>query len=101
MYKQTAREEKAKIQKYWAQKTIELLLNEEFALHMFKLDWPHTPPLAPKVIDTIGLKYKKLFLYAKTKFHANQLKVEILHVKILTLQGCQYINKIKQKLKYV
>lgn len=95
------REKKAKIQKYWVQETVELLQDKKFALSTFKLDWQHAPPLAPKVVDTVDLRYGRLFLYAKTKFHANQLKMEIAYLKILTLQGCRRINKMKQELKYI
>lgn len=66
-----------------------------------KLDWQRAFLLAPKVTDVIGLRYRKLSLRAKTKFHDNQLKVEISHLKMLTSQGCLCINKIEQELKYI
>lgn len=38
---------------------------------------------------------------AKTKFHAEQLKVEIAHLKILTSYSFYCINKMKLELKYI
>lgn len=70
------------------QKMIKLLEDKEFTLHAFKLDWQCTPLLAPKVINTINLRYKRLSLYVKTKFYTKQLKIKIIHPKILTLQSC-------------
>ena len=70
-------------------------------LRAFKLDWQYAPPLVLKVADTIGLRYRRLFLHVKTKFHANQLKVEITRLKMLILQKCRRINKIEQELKYI
>lgn len=43
----------------------------------------------------------KVFLYPQTKFYANQLKMEIVRLKILISQGCQRINEIEQKLRYI
>lgn len=83
------------------QKTIEFLQNKEFVPYIFQLNWQHISLLAPKVANIIDLRYKRLFLYAKIKFHANQLKIKIVHLKILILQGCQCINKMKQELKYI
>lgn len=88
MYKQTAKEEKTKIPKHQAQETIELLRDKKFALHAFKLNRQYTSPLVPKVADAIVMKYRRLFLRTKTKFHANQLKVEIGCLKSLILQRC-------------
>lgn len=70
IYEQMARGEEAKIQKHRAQETVELLRDEEFAPRAFKLDWQRAPPLAPEVADAIGLRYERLSLRAKTKFHA-------------------------------
>lgn len=52
-------------------------------------------------MNAISLKYERLFLHAKIKFYANQLKVKIAYLKILISQGCQHVNKIKQELKYI
>ncbi len=101
MYKQTVREEEANIQKHRAQETIKLLRNKEFAPHGFKLDRQRAPLLPPEVADVVGLRYEKLSLRAKTKFHTNQLKVEIAHLKMLTSQRCWRINEIEQELKYI
>lgn len=80
---------------------VEFLQDKKFALCLFKLDWQCILLLAPKVINTISLRYKRLFLHGKTKVHVNQLKVKIAHLKRLTLQGCQHIQKIEQELKYI
>lgn len=63
---------------------VELLWDKEFALREFKLDCQHAFSLALEVVDAVGLRYRRLSLRAKTKFYANQLKVEIAHFKILT-----------------
>lgn len=73
----------------------------EFVLCTFKLDCQRALPLAREVADSIGLRYGRLFLRAKSKFHANLLKIEIARLKMLTLQRYRYINKMKQKLKYI
>ena len=101
MYKQLARKEEAKIQKHRAQETVELLRDKEFAPRGFKLDRQRAPPLAPEVADAIGLRYGRLSLRAKTNFHADQLKVEIARLKMLTSQGCRRINEMEQELKYI
>ncbi len=101
MYKQMAKEEEANIQKHWAQETIKLLRDEEFAPRGFKLDRQRAPPLALEVTDAVGFRYRRLSLRAKTKFHADQLKVEIARLKMLTSQGCWRINKMEQELKYI
>ena len=41
---------------------VEILRESEFALREFRLDWQYIPCLAPKVADTIRVKYKRLFL---------------------------------------
>ena len=101
MYKQMAREEKAKIPKHRAKQMVELLQDKEFAPREFKIDWQCALLLAPEIADAIGLRYERLFLHAKTKFYANWWKVEIARLKMLILQGYQRINKIEQELKYI
>ncbi len=88
IYKQTVREKEANIQKHRTQEMVEVLRDEEFAPRRFKLDCQRAPPLAPKVVDAVGLKYGRLSLHAKTKFLADQLKMEIACLKMLTSQGC-------------
>lgn len=80
---------------------MELLQDKEFAPYVFKLDWQHAILLTPKVADIIGLRYERLSLHTKTKFHTNLLKMEIVRLKMLTLQECQHINKTEQELKYI
>ncbi len=74
---------------------VKFLQEEEFALRAFKLDCQCAPPLASEVVDAVDLRYRRLFLYAKTKFHIDQLKVEIACLKMLTSQGYRRINKME------
>lgn len=48
---------------------MELIQVIEFASRKFKLDCQHIPLMASEVADAIGLKYGRLFLQVKTKFH--------------------------------
>lgn len=72
----------------------------KFTLYRFKLDCWCACLMASKIADAIGLKYKKLFLQAKTKFYIKQIKINIAYLKILTFHNCYYINEIKSELKY-
>ncbi len=57
--------------------------------------------MVAEVADIIGQKYKRLSIPAKTKFHAEQVKVEIIHFKILTSHSCHCINEIELELEYI
>lgn len=59
------------------------------------------PALDPDVIDAVRLRYRRLFMRAKTKFHVDQIKVELERFRLLVLQACQYIHKTKVEIKYV
>lgn len=50
--------------------TVKLLWNAKFFLQGFKLDCQYASPIVVKVVDVIDLKYKRFFIRAKTKFHA-------------------------------
>lgn len=80
---------------------VELLQDAKFLLHAFKLDQQRALPLAPKAADRIDLRYKSLSLQAKTKFHVDQLKIEIACLKMLTLQRYGRINEMEGELKYI
>lgn len=80
---------------------VELLWGIEFPSQGFKLDCQHAPPMVAEVVDAIGQKYGKLSMRAKTKFHAEQLKVEIAYLKMLTSYSCRRINEIESELKYI
>lgn len=80
---------------------MELLWDEEFAPREFKLDRMLAPPVAPEVADAIGLRYGTISLRAKSKFYADQVKVEIARLKMLTSQGCRRMNEMEQELKYI
>ena len=80
---------------------MEFLRHVEFALRGFKLDCQRAPPIAPEVADAVGLRYGRLSFWAKTKFHAEQMKVEIACLKMLTSQSCRRINEMESELKYI
>lgn len=52
-------------------------------------------------MDAVSLRYERLSLWAKTKFHVDQLKVEIARLKMLILQECHRINKMEEEFKYI
>lgn len=99
--KQAANEEENAILEQRAKETVELLRHVEFAPRQFKLDRQRAPLMAPEVVDAVGLKYGRLFFRAKTKFHAEQVKVEIARLKMLTSQSYCCINEIESELKYI
>lgn len=80
---------------------MELLRHVEFAPRRFKLDRQRAPLMAPEVADAIGLRYGRLSFWTKTKFHAEQVKVEIARLKMLTSQSCRRINEMESELKYI
>lgn len=57
--------------------------------------------MAPDVADAIGLKYGRFSLQAKTIFHIEQVKVEIVLLRILTTHSCRRINELESELKYL
>lgn len=57
----------------------------KFPLHGFKLDRMHAPALDPDVADVVGLKYGRLSMHAKIKFHVDQIKVELKRLWLLVL----------------
>lgn len=73
----------------------------EFVFCELKLDSQCAPLMTPEVVDEIGLKYKRLFLLAKTKFYAEQVKVAIIRLNKLTSYSCRCINKMELELKYI
>lgn len=79
---------------------VELLQDAKFPLQAFKLDRQCLPPVTPNVVNAIGLKYKRLFLQAKTIFYIKQVKVEIACLKMLITHSCCRINELKLELKY-
>lgn len=99
--KQAANEEEKAILQERAKETVELMRVVEFAPRGFKLDCQRAPPMAPEVADAFGLKYGRLSLRAKTKFHAEQVKVEIARLKMLTSHSCRRINAMESELKYI
>lgn len=101
IYKKPANKEEKGILKAWAKKMVELLWGTKFPLQGFKLDYKRTLLIVAEVVDTISLKYGRLSIWAKIKFHVEQLKVEITHLKMLTSQSCYYITEIELKLKYI
>lgn len=60
----------------------------EFPLREFKLDRMRVPALDPDVAEVVGLKYGKLSMCAKTKFHIDQMKVELEQLRLLVSQAC-------------
>lgn len=80
---------------------MELLWDAEFPSERFKFDHQCTPPIVAEVADAISLKYKRLSMQAKTKFQAEQLKVVIAYLKMLTSYSCCHINEIESELKYI
>ncbi len=57
--------------------------------------------MVPDVADIIDLKYGKLSVRAKTIFDMEQVKVEIVRLKMLITHSCRYINKLESELKYI
>ena len=68
-YEEAAQVEESEITKHRAQKVVDLLHNVEFPPHEFKLDRIDAPALDPDVADIVGLRYGRLLMRAKTKFH--------------------------------
>ncbi len=70
-YAAAAAAEKKELTANFARKTTELLRHENFAPRKFRLDTLWAPPLLPETADAIGLRYGRLHLRAKTKFHVD------------------------------
>lgn len=92
--KKSAKKEKNAIFQKRAKEMVKLLWNAKFAPWEFKLDYQRAPPMALVVVDAIGLQYRRLSFQAKTIFHTEQIKVEIMRLRMLTTQCCRYINKM-------
>lgn len=84
-----------------AWETTKLLRGEEFAPRGFCLDTFRPPPLFSVTADAIGFRYGRLTLKAKTKFHVDQMKVEVARLRILVQQGCRRIKAIKSEMSYM
>lgn len=65
------------------------------------MDRFRAPVLAPDVANTVGLRYRRLSMRAKTKFHADQMNVELERLKLLVSQGCRRIHEMESEIKYV
>ncbi len=67
----------------FAWETTKLLRHKNFAPQKFRLDILRAPPLLPETANAIGLQYGRLHLRAKTKFHIDQMQVELSRFRIL------------------
>lgn len=85
----------------FARETTELLCRKQFARRAFCLDMLRAPPLQPETADPIGLRYRRLLLRAKTKFHVDQMKVEVGRLCVLVQQRCRRIKEMESEIKYV
>lgn len=56
--------------------------------------------MVPDIADAIGLKYGRFSLWAKTIFYMEQVKVEIVCLRILATHSCRHINELESDLKY-
>ena len=100
-YKEIARVDESKITKYCAWEVVDLLYHVEFPLHEFKLDRISALSLDSDVADVIGLRYRRLPMRAKTKFHMDQIKVKLECLRLLVFQAYQHIHKTKVEIKYI
>lgn len=57
--------------------------------------------MVTEVADVIGQKYRRLSMRAKIKYHAEQVKIEIGHLNMLTSHSRYYINEMELELKYI
>lgn len=62
---------------------------------------PGPPPLKPEVADEIGIRYGRVPLKAKTKFHNDQMKVEIWRLGVLIANGWDWVSELEAEIKYV
>lgn len=85
----------------FARETTELLRHKNFAPRKFRLNTLRAPPLLTETADAIGLRYGRLHLRAKTKFHVNQMQVELSRLRILVQQGCRRIKAMESEIKYI
>lgn len=100
-YEEVARAEETEITKQRARETVELLRVQEFAPCGFKLDCMRAPVLKPDVADAVGLRYGRLSMRAKIKFHIDQMTVELERLRLLVSQGCRRIHETEVEIKYV
>lgn len=101
MYEQATEEEESIILNQEAQEMVELLRGEEFAPRGFRMNRLRAPALTPEVADAIGLRYGRLPFRAKTKFHVDQMKVELKRLKLFVSQVRRRINEMEQEIRYV
>ena len=100
-YEEAAQAEKSEITKHRAREVVDLLHNVEFPPRGFKLDRMRAPALDPDVADAVGLRYGRLPMRAKTKFHVDQMKVELERLRLLVSQACRRIHETEIEIKYV
>lgn len=100
-YEEVAQVEKSEITKHYAWEVVDLLHHVEFLLRRFKLDHMRASALDPDVADKVGLRYGRLSMRAKTKFHVDQIKMELERLWLLVSQPCQCIHETKVEIKYV
>lgn len=81
--------------------TVQLVRDQEFAPTGYRLETFCPSPLKPEVADEIGLWYGRIPLKAKTKFHADQMRVEIRRLGLLIAQGCRRVSRLEADIKYV
>lgn len=84
-----------------AQETVTLTRGAEFPQTGFRLDMLRPLPLKPEVADKIGIRYGRVPMKAKTKFHIDQMKVEIQPLGILISQGCNQMSNLEREIKYM
>ena len=100
-YEEIARVDESKITKYRAWEVVDLLYHVEFPLRKFKLDRISALALDSNVADVIGLRYGRLPIRAKTKFHMDQMKVKLERLRLLVSQAYRHIHKTKVEIKYI
>ena len=92
-FKKAANEKKKVIFEIWVIKMVEFLSDTKFLPQEFKLDYQRTSPIIAKIANVIGQKYKRFFIWTKTKFHTKSVKVKIAYFKMFTFYSYCRINK--------
>lgn len=64
---------------------VDYLYNTEFLLCRFKINCIHTLALKSDIVNTVGVRYRRLPIFAKTKFHIDQMNVKLEHLGLLAL----------------
>ncbi len=100
-YEEATRVEESEITKHHAREVVDLLYHVEFLLCGFKLARIRAPALDPDVVEALGLRYRRLFMCVKTKFHVDQMKVELERLQLLVSQACRRIHETEVEIKYV